>query len=101
VQVEVKAAEDTTTWGATKRRTLQAKAKEISEAQAISADSQNSSVASNQPAQPGRIKAQARSKVAVKKEKEQTLTSLLTARSEVSHLRLSYPHWLLMKNRPS
>ena len=83
MQVEVKAAEDPTTWGATKRRTLQAKAKEISEAQAISADSQNSSVASNQPAQPARIKAQARSKVAVK-EKEQTLTSLLTARSEVS-----------------
>lgn len=88
-KLDAKSAEDLTTWGATKRRTLQSKSRDsgISESQNLSTDSRAistaSSVASTQPGHPARFKTMAR-KAAPKREKEQTLTSLLTARSEVS-----------------
>ena len=82
---DVNSAEDVTTWGATKRRTTQPKARETnsgsSDSQACA--SSNSSVASNQIGNPARLRAYTRTKV-VKKEKEQTLTASLTERSEVT-----------------
>jgi hypothetical protein len=94
VKVDVKAAEDVASWGATKRRTTQPKPREATSGSSESqADSQtvstNSSVASNQTGNPARPKPHARSKV-VKKEKEQTLTATLTERSEV----LSNESWI-------
>lgn len=86
MKIDVKAAEDVGTWGATKRRTTQPKPREAgatSEAQVEVAVATNSNVVTYQAGNPARLKAHARSKV-VKKEKEQTLTATLTERSEVN-----------------